>query len=334
VPNFQFQYKLFLLLLAAVILFILLFVFLLRWKKSTKKKIGDPGLVNLLIRGYSSSLFTTKFILFSFAYVLGVIAVANLRVPGAGQNTTRKGIDVVFALDVSKSMWANDLQPTRLEKAKELLLQLMSKMPQDRIGLTLVAGQSYKQMPLTTDHNAAAIFISTASPDAVPSQGTDFSEAMKQSATSFNKLERRFKTIILVSDGEDHNEKTMETTDEMAEQGIMICTVGVGTEGGSSIPDPVTGEDKKDASGNVVVTKLNEEGLKTIAEKTNGIYIRLQNINDAVNQLMQQLGQVEKKSFTDVSLLDYKSYYLWFAAPMFLFLVAECLLPERKRKIA
>jgi len=332
--NFQFQYKEFLLLLAAVAVFVLLFLFLLRWKKTTTKKIGDANLVKLLTGGYSPGLFATKFILFSLAFLLGVIAVANLRKPGAGENTSRKGIDVVFALDVSKSMLATDLNPNRLEVAKDLLLKLMARMPQDRIGLALVAGRSYKQMPLTTDHDAAAIFISTASPDAVPSQGTDFSEAMKMSAKFFNKQERRFKTVILVSDGEDHNQETMETTADMADQGIMICTVGVGTTGGASIPDPATGELKRDASGNVVVTKLNEEEMKTIAEKTNGIYVHLENIDATVNQLMQQLSLVEKKSFSDVSLLDYKTYYLWFLTPMFVLLLAEFMIPERKKKTA
>jgi len=332
VLNFQFQYKEFLLLLAAIAVFIFLFLLLLRWKKKTTRKIGDPGLVKLLINGYSSALFTTKFILFSFAFALGVLAVANLRKPGEGQNPTRKGIDLVIALDVSKSMLATDLQPNRLENAKQLILKLMMQMPNDRIALVLFAGQAYIQMPLTVDHNAAEIFVSSATPDAVPSQGTDFAEAMKMSGRVFNIQERRFKTVILISDGEDHDAASLDQAEEMAQAGIMINTVGIGSIEGSQIPDPATGEYKKDASGNNVVSKLNEEELKTIAQKTNGTYVRLQNIDQAVNQLMQQLSQVEKKSFTDVSLLDYKSYYLWFAAPMFLLLIAEFLLPERKKK--
>jgi Ca-activated chloride channel family protein len=330
--NFQFQYKEFLLLLATIVIFIFFFLLLLRWKKNTIKKIGDISLVKLLIRGYSSSLFTTKFILFSFAFALGVIAVANLRKPGEGQNPSRKGIDLVIALDVSKSMLATDLQPDRLANAKQFILKLMAQMPNDRIALVLFAGQAYIQMPLTVDHNAAEIFVSSASPDAVPSQGTDFAEAMKMSGRVFNIQERRFKTVILISDGEDHDQASLDEAEEMAQSGIMINTVGIGSVEGSQIPDPTTGEYKKDASGNVVVSKLNEEELKTIAQKTNGLYIHLQNIDEAVNQLMLQLSQVEKKSFTDVSLLDYKSYYLWFAGPMFLLLIAEFLLPERKRK--
>lgn len=330
--NFQFQYKEFLLLFAAVAIFIILFFLLLRWKKRTIRKIGDVSLVKLLISDYSSALFTTKFILFSFAFAFGVIAVANLRQPGFGENTTRKGIDVAIALDVSKSMLATDMQPSRLENAKQLIIKLMARMPNDRVALVLFAGQAYIQMPLTLDHTAAEIYVSSASPDAVPSQGTDLAEAMKMSSRVFNVQERRFKTVVLISDGEDFDQASIDTADDMAHRGIMINTVGIGSAEGSQIPDPSTGEFKKDASGNIVVTKLNEEQLKMIAEKTNGIYIHLDNIDNAVNVLLQQLSQVEKKSFTDVSLMDYKSYYLWFALPMFLLLIAEFLLPERKWK--
>src|SRR6185369_17138882 len=190
-----------------------------------------------------------KFILFSFAFALGVVAVANLRKPGEGQNTARKGIDLVIALDVSKSMLANDLQPNRLENAKDLILKLMAQMTNDRIALVLFAGQAYMQMPLTVDHNAAEIFVSSASPDAVPSQGTDLAEAMKMSGRVFNIKERRFKTVILISDGEDHDQSSLDAADEMAQSGIMINTVGVGSAEGSQIPDPATGDYKRDASG-------------------------------------------------------------------------------------
>jgi len=332
--NFQFQYKEFLLLFAALAVFVLLFLFLLRWKKRTVKKIGDNRLVQQLIKNFSPQLFAGKFVLFSLAFSLGIIAVANLRRPGSAENISRKGIDVVIALDVSKSMLATDLSPNRLERAKQMILKLMDQMPNDRIALVLFAGKAYMQMPLTIDHGAAAIFVSSATPDAIPAQGTVFSEALQMSARAFNTKEGRFKSVILISDGEDHDEEALKTAENISQQGIMVCTVGIGSPEGAQIPDAATNDFKRDAMGNIVVSKLNEDELKQVAEKTKGIYVHFESSDQTVNELMKQLSQVERKTFTDVSLLNYTTYYMWFAGVMFLLLILEFILPERKRKIA
>jgi len=332
--NFQFQYKEFLLLLASLVVFAMLFLFLIRWKKRTIKKIGDTRLVKQLIKNFSPRLFAGKFALFSLAFAVGVIAVANLRRPGSADNISRKGIDVVIALDVSRSMLATDLSPNRLERAKQMILKLMDQMPNDRIALVVFAGKAYMQMPLTIDHGAAAIFVSSASPDAIPAQGTVFSEALQMSARAFNTKEGRFKSVILISDGEDHDEEALKTVETISQQGIMVCTVGIGSPEGSQIPDTQTNDYKRDAMGNIVISKLNEDELKQIAAKTNGIYVHFESTDQTVNELMQQLSQVEKKTITDVSLLNYTTYYMWFAGPMFLLLILEFILPERKRKFA
>ena len=332
--NFQFQYKEFLLLFAALVVFAMLFGFLLRWKKRTIKKIGDIRLVQQLIKNFSPQLFAGKFVLFSMAFALGIVAVANLRRPGSAENISRKGIDVVIALDVSKSMLATDLAPNRLERAKQMILKLMDQMPNDRIALVLFAGKAYMQMPLTIDHGAAAIFVSSATPDAIPAQGTVFSDALQMSARAFNTKEGRFKSVILISDGEDHDEEALKTAESISQQGIMVCTVGIGSPEGSQIPDNATNDYKRDAMGNIVISKLNEDELKQIAEKTNGIYVHFESSDQTINDLMQQLSQVEKKTFTDVSLLNYTTYYMWFAGLMFLLLILEFVLPERKRRFA
>ncbi len=332
--NFQFQYKEFLLLFSALVIFAMLFVFLLRWKKRTIKKIGDSRLVQQLIKNFSPQLFAGKFVLFSLAFALGVIAVANLRRPGSAENISRKGIDVVIALDVSKSMLATDLSPNRLERAKQMILKLMDQMPNDRIALVLFAGKAYMQMPLTIDHGAAAIFVSSATPDAIPAQGTVFSEALQMSARAFNTKEGRFKSVILISDGEDHDEDALKMAESISQQGIMVCTVGIGSPEGSQIPDNTTNDFKRDAMGNIVISKLNEDELKQIAEKTNGIYVHFESSDQTINELMRQLSQVERKTFTDVSLLNYTTYYMWFAGLMFLLLILEFVLPERKRRFA
>lgn len=329
--GFKFLHKEFIWLYAAVVLFILLFILVWRWKGKVLKRIGDERLVRNLIAAYSPRLFTLRSTLLSLGFVAGVAAVMDLRKPGGAEGINRKGIDVVMAMDVSKSMLATDMAPNRLERAKQLINKLMNAMPNDRIGLVLFAGKAYLQMPLTTDHGAARLFVSSAGPDAVPQQGTVISDALHMSANAFNAAERRFKAVILISDGEDHDPEAVKVAKELSAEGMMINTVGIGSAEGAYIPDPATGENKKDASGNDIVSKLNEEELKQIADNTNGIYLHLQDSDEAVRLLQKQLSQIETKAFADVSLMNFNAYYWWFAGAMFIFLLAEYFIPEIRR---
>lgn len=330
----QFQYNDFIWLSGAIVLCVLLFLLLIAWKKKVRRKMGDPKLVKSLTGNYSSRLFALKFIFLLIAFAAGVVAVMNLRKPGGEEGGMRKGIDVVVALDVSKSMLATDLQPNRLERAKQLVTKLMNAMPNDRIGLVLFAGRAYLQMPLTTDYGAASLYISSASPDAVPLQGTVISEALTKSNDAFNPVERRFKTVVLISDGEDHDEEAINTAKQLAAKGTMINTIGIGSSEGAYIPDAVTGGNKKDENGNDVISRLNEDILQQIAKNTNGIYIRLQDSDEAVRQLQQQFSGIETKAFGDVSLMNFRTYYWWFAAAMLALLLAEYFIPEKKNKQA
>ncbi|MGK2860764.1 MAG: VWA domain-containing protein [Chitinophagaceae bacterium] len=296
------------------------------------KRIGDRQLLSPLMGGYSPGLFKLKFGMLSLAFAAGIVMLMDLRKPGGTEGINRKGIDLVVALDVSKSMMATDLSPDRLERAKQLIQKLMSVMPDDRIGLVLFAGKAYLQMPLTTDHGAARMFVSAANPNAVPQQGTVISEALKRSADAFNAAERRFKAVVLISDGEDHDLEAVKTAKEMADQGMMINTVGVGSTEGSYIPDPLTGTNKIDpATGASVISKLNEDVLKQVAAATNGIYIHLQESEEAVKQLQKQLSGIEAKAYGDVSLMNFKSYYWWFAAGMLILLLGEYFVPEKRK---
>ncbi len=296
------------------------------------KKMGDRQLVSALMNGYSARLFGWKFGMLSVAFAAGIVMLMDLRKPGGTEGVNRKGIDLIVALDVSKSMLATDLSPDRLERAKQLIQKLMAVMPNDRIGLVLFAGKAYLQMPLTTDHSAARMFVSAANPNAVPQQGTVISEALKRSADAFNAAERRFKAVVLISDGEDHDLEAVNTAKEMAAQGMMINTVGVGSPEGSYIPDALTGTNKIDpATGATVISKLNEDILKQVAAATNGVYVHLQESDEAVKMLQQQLSGIEAKAYGDVSLMNFKSYYWWFAAAMLILLVAEYFIPEKKK---
>jgi Ca-activated chloride channel family protein len=312
---------------------ILLFFKVLLWKKKTRKKIGDKNLVNALTSTYSSRLFTGKFILFLLAFALGIITVMNPGKIGGKENINRKGIDVAIALDVSKSMLVTDIAPSRLERAKQFISKLMSEMPDDRIALVLFAGKAYLQMPLTTDHGAAKLFVSSAGPNTIPAQGTVISDALKMSANAFSNTEKRYKAVVLISDGEDHDQAAMETATELSQQGVMINTIGIGSPEGATITDPVTGQLKTDETGNTVISKLNEDELKQIATATNGVYVRLESSDETVSLIKEHLSQIEKKAFGDVSQINFNTWYWWFAGLMFILLLLEIFLPETKRSV-
>jgi len=317
--------------LGAFPVLLLLLWLLLRWKKRTAAKIGDPSLVRQLIRNFSSTRFLIKAGLALVAFVAIVLAAANLQKPGSMENVQRKGVDVMFVLDVSKSMLAKDVKPSRLERAKQFLLRLSDQLPNDRIGLVLFAGRAYLQMPLTTDHGAARMYIQEASPDVVPTQGTVIAEALRMANAAFNGKERKYKSIVLVSDGEDHDPDAAKVARQLAEDGVLVNTVGIGSPEGAPIEDPVTGELKKDQEGHTVMSKLNEAELQQLATETNGTYLRLSNVEDALITVTQQLESAEKKDMSDAEFIDYKSYFQWFVAAAIVLLLAEFLLAERRR---
>lgn len=309
---------------------IVLYFQLLKWKERTGKRIGDPELVKQLVKSFLPTRFLAKFVIILAVLALLIAGMANLRSRGASENVSRQGVDVIIVLDVSKSMLATDIKPSRLEKAKQLLYRLVDKLQNDRLGLILFAGRAYMQMPLTPDHSAAKMYISEASPDAVPTQGTVFSEALQMANNSFNRNEHKYKAVVLISDGEDHDPEGLKTAKQLAENGVVINTVGIGSPEGSIIIDPATNEPKKDAQGNIVISKLNEKELQGIADATNGQYIRLDNLEDANITLSQRLDSIEKRALTQSDFVTYKNYFPWFIAMALILLVVEWYLPERK----
>jgi Ca-activated chloride channel homolog len=307
---------------------------LVSWKKKLAARIGDPSLVAQLVKSYSAGNFLLKFVLMLTAVFFLVAGLANLRAKGNAENITRNGVDVMIVLDVSKSMLAQDVKPSRLDKAKQLLYRLVDRLQNDRIGLILFAGRAYMQMPLTTDHGAAKLYISEAGPEAVPTQGTVFSEALSMANSSFNRNEHKYKAVVLISDGEDHDPEGLKTARQLAENGVMVNTVGIGSPEGSVIIDPETKETKKDGQGNTVISKLNEKELTGISDATNGIYIHLENLEDATITLTQRLDSIEKRALSDTEFINYKNYFPWFIGLAGILLILELFISERKRKIA
>lgn len=329
----SFQHIEFLLGLILVVPLVLLFLNVLYWKKKVKKALGDEELIEGLTKQYSKSLFRLKFIFLAAAVTLLVFAGANLRKPATGDKEKRAGIDVMIALDVSKSMLSEDVKPSRLVKAKQLVSLIIDRLQDNRIGFVVFAGQAYLQMPLTSDAAAAKIFVSNASPDAVPMQGTVVSDALKLCDNSLDTKEKKYKAVILITDGEDHDTKTEQTLQQLYDHGVIVHTVGVGTAEGSTIIDPVTGQAKRDNNGQTVISKLNEKELELIASKTGGAYHRLDNTVDAVNDITGVLDNMDKKLINgEGNERQYASFFPFFIAFALLVLLSELFIPETKKE--
>ena len=327
----QFQYIEFLLLLIIIPLLLALFLYALAKKKAVAKKIGDAQLVQQLTAGYSAPAFLKKFILVVFAFGMLVLALANLRSAASEQKISRNGIDIMIALDVSKSMLAQDIKPSRLDRAKQVLSRLVDKLDNDRIGIVIFAGKAYLQMPLTADHAAAKMYLSSASTESVPTQGTVIGNALKMCNASFNAKEKKYKAVVLISDGEDHDEQAVKIAEEMASLGVTIFTVGIGSPQGAPLMDETTNELKKDNEGKTVISKLNERVLQTVAQKGNGQYLLFNNTDAVVSTIASQLSTLDQRNVTDDSLVNYKSYFQYFLGIAFLFLFIEIFITERKK---
>jgi Ca-activated chloride channel family protein len=326
----QFQHPEYLFALAAIVPMVILYLLVKQWKKNTAKKLGDPALVKQLISNYSPARFLFKFILVVASFAILVVALANPRTPSGAAAVNRSGIDVMIALDVSRSMLAQDIKPDRISRARQLISKLIDRLSDDRIGIVVFAGKAYLQMPLTTDHAAAKMYLSSASPDVVPTQGTVIGDALKMCYAAFNTKEKKYRSVILISDGEDHDENALKITKSMADEGVMVNTVGVGSPEGSTLMDAATNELKKDQQGNLVITKLNEAELKNIAFTGNGIYQSLSSADEVAAALDAQLKTLGKRSITENSSMVYQYFFQWLLALAMILLVIELFFSERK----
>jgi len=318
--------------LLVLIPLVILFILVIRWKKKVKKQIGDEELVNALTSDYSSKYFNYKFVLIALSLALCIVGAANVRQPKAGNTGARSGVDVMVAVDVSNSMLAQDIKPNRLERAKQVLTKIIDKMGNNRMGLVVFAGRAFLQMPLTTDLAAAKLYVSNVSTDAVPTQGTVIGDALRLCNASLDNKEKKYKAVILISDGEDHDEKADEVLKEMQDNGVIINTVGIGSPEGAPIFDPATSDFKKDENGATVISKLNQKDLQAIAAQTGGQYVLFSNPDDAAAQLVSSINQMEKKAIGGSNIRIYSSYFQWFLLLAFILLLLEIIIPERKMK--
>ena len=320
-------------LLLVIPLLVGVFLFQMYWKRKTKKEFGDLELVQKLSPEASSFKPVLKFITLTLALVAVIIALVNPKIGTKMETVKRQGIDIVFALDISKSMLAEDIAPNRLEKSKQLISSIISTLGNDRVGIVGYAGSAYPVLPMTTDYSIAKMYLQNMNTNMVSSQGTALNDAIRLSETYFDAVDTS-KLIILVSDGEDHGADSQVGSELAKEKGIKIITMGVGTENGGPIPikndSGSLSEYKKDKDGEVVITKLNTEILENIAKSTNGGYIAGNNTKEALDRLKNAMDNIEKTEFETEQIAEYQTQYQWFLAFAFLLILADIFFFEKK----
>lgn len=333
---FQLENKYFLYALSLVPVFIIIIWLYNRWRKKALAAYGDILIIQQLIPDVSKSKRLWKFILFTLAFALVILGIVNPQVGTKLEEVKRKGADLMICLDVSNSMKAEDLQPNRLEKAKQAISKLINKLEGDRIGIIVFGGEAYVQLPITTDYSAAKLFLESINTDMIPTQGTAIGTAIDLAIESFGKDEGKNKAIVIITDGENHEDDAIKAAEGAAEKGIAIHTIGMGSADGSPIPvykNNVREGFRKDNEGNTIITKLNEPILQEVAEAGNGIYVRASNSDAGLSSVLDAISKLEKKQFESKMYSDYEDRFQWFIAAAFLLLLIDLFLTERKSKI-
>ncbi|MCR5709453.1 MAG: VWA domain-containing protein [Bacteroidales bacterium] len=320
--------------LLLLILVPLLFVGYALWLRSRRRRLarfGDEELVRELMPTASTGKGWLKISLLAAAWFFFTIGLARPQLGARLKEHQSQGVEVMIALDVSNSMLAEDYSPNRLERSKLAISRLVDKLQGDRIGLVVFAGESFVQLPITADYVSAKIFLNSITTESVPIQGTALAEALVSSARSFSTQSERSRAIILISDGEDHEGEAVEAARAIAEEGIRIYCIGVGSPQGKPIPAKGGGL-MKDSSGEIVVTRLNEEILQEIAGAGNGKYVRAGAAEFGLNPIIDDIRTLDKEQFNSVVFEDFDEQYMYFFAIALFFLVLEFLVPARRAR--
>ena len=318
----------FLWLLLLVPLIPALYAVALAFRKRRIRRFGDPKIVALLMPHYSRAKGWVRIILFTLAFFFFVIGLSRPQIGAKLSERQTKGAEIMICLDVSNSMLAQDYTPCRLERAKLAISSLVDKLHDDRIGLIIFAGSSFVQLPVTTDYVSAKMFLSSIDAGSVPVQGTAIGDAIHTAMKSFSAQSEKSRVIILISDGENHEDDAVAAAKEAAQAGIRIYTVGVGSAAGQ--PIPVDGELLRDKDGNIVVTRLDEKTLRQIADAGGGAYIQAGNEEFGLNPIINDIRAMEGELFSSVVFEEYDEQYMYFFAIALILLVIEMLVGERK----
>jgi len=334
---FRFEHIEFFWALLMLPLFVMLFLSAAAWRKRALKGFADHQLLRDLIPDQSSGKPITRFVLFTLAYIFLVIGLANPQIGSKLEEVKREGVDLMIALDVSNSMKAEDLSPNRLERAKRAIEQLLDQVTNDRIGVVVFAGDAFVQLPITTDYQAAKLFLSSISTNSIPTQGTNIGNAIELSLESFDFEDKTSKAIVVITDGENHEPNAIEAAEAAAEKGVIVHTIGMGSAQGAPIPVYTSrGQSAgfaKDKQGNTVVTQLNEKMLVDLASAGNGSYQRATNASSGLDKIFNEIEKMEKVEFGSKVYTDYEDRFQYFIGVAIFFLLLELLISDRKNKL-
>jgi len=333
---FRFSHDIALYALALVPLVLLLFWWNARWRKQAMARLGDSAVLGAMIPLYSPARRRWKRALQTIALGLIIIGIANPQVGTKYEEVKRKGFELMICLDVSNSMMAEDLQPNRLERAKQAISTVIDRLKNDKIGIVVFAGEAYIQLPLTVDHSAAKLFLRSINSDMVATQGTAIGKAINLASASFSADAKSSKHIIVISDGEGHEDDPVAGAQEAAGLGITVHGVGIGSLDGTPIPNYARGQMtgyRKDRAGNTVVTKLDEVTLQKMAAAGGGTYVRATTSRTGLSELMDQLEGSKREEFGSKMFTSYEDRFQYFLGIALFLLVLEFLVPSRKRRL-
>jgi Ca-activated chloride channel homolog len=330
---YELEEKGYLYLLIIIPILVVVFLYLQFWKRKKQREFGDLDLVRKLSPEKSIFKPILKFVVLLLALVGLILGLVNPKIGTKLETVKREGIDIVFAVDLSKSMLAEDVAPSRLEKSKQLVSQIINQLGNDRIGIVAYAGNAFPVLPITTDYAVAKMFLQSMNTNMVSSVGTSLDEAIKLSSTYFDKNNKTSKLLIMISDGEDHSEGASDAAEEANKLGIKIITIGVGTEKGGPIPikqNGVVESFKRDQNNEVVITKLNQESLAEIAKATKGGYVNGSNTKEVLDYIKKALNNIQKTEFESTQMADFQSQFQWFLGIAFALLFLDIFFLERK----
>jgi len=330
---YQLEKPIYFYLLLTIIVLGILFLLVLIWKKHAQRRFSNSKALKKLSPDQSLFKSVLKLFLLSLAFVCLSFAMVNPKIGTKIETIKREGVDVVFALDVSKSMLAEDIAPNRIGKSKQLVTQIINSLAGDRIGIIGYAGSAFPQVPITTDFSSAKLFLNSMNTDMVSSQGTAINEAIHMATTYYNDEDQVNRVLFIISDGEDHEGNIVAMAEEASRLGIRIFTIGVGTEQGGPIPIKRNGilqHYKRDEKNEQVITRLNTETLKEIADNANGDYIDGSNTKKVVETVTSILNGMDKKEFEAKQFTDFKDQFQWFLVGAIFLLILDVVFLERK----
>jgi Ca-activated chloride channel family protein len=326
--NFAQAQYLFLLLL--IPFFFLVQALVLRLRRRRIRKFGDEKLVRELMPSYAKAKVWVRLTLFSVGFFFFVIGLSRPQIGAKLKEHETKGAEIMIALDVSNSMLAEDYSPNRLERAKLAISRLVDKLRDDRIGLIVFAGNSFVQLPITTDYVSAKMFMNSISTESVPVQGTAIGEAINTAMRSFSTQSEKSRAIIVITDGENHEDDPVAAAKQAADMGVRVFTIGVGSPEGK--PIPMDGELLKDKDGNIVVTRLDEKVLQEVAQAGNGLYVRAGNSEFGLNPIIEDIRRMEDEKYSSIVFEEYDEQFMYFLAIALFFFVIEILVGDRRSK--